>query len=296
MSRASLALFVGLLCVSTAGPFLVMARADALALVLYRMLFSAVLLLGWSAIWGELGGARPYLGRLLAGSLLLSAHFALWVKAFDLTDYSSNLLLLVTQPALAALLGGWLGERAGRDTWISLALAFVGLLIIAGGDVRLGPRALLGDLLCVIGAAAITVFVPVTKAPRAALPLATFLGTTFLFGSLWMAPLAWLSGDRFLAYPPSTWAWIAALVLLPTIAGHGLMNYAARTVRLYTLNLVIVLEPAIAIALGALLFGAKVTMVQLAGGAFLVAAVVVGLRQEPLRPGAGANAPPAATA
>jgi drug/metabolite transporter (DMT)-like permease len=44
------------------------------------------------------------------------------------------------------------------------------------------------------------------------------------------------------------------------------------------LNLVVVLEPAIAIAMGALLFGATVTPVQAVGGAVLALAVVVGLR------------------
>jgi drug/metabolite transporter (DMT)-like permease len=57
------------------------------------------------------------------------------------------------------------------------------------------------------------------------------------------------------------------------------MNYAANHVSLFTLNIVIVLEPAVGIAIGALLFGATVTATQLAGGVLLSAAVVFGMRK-----------------
>ena len=66
--------------------------------------------------------------------------------------------------------------------------------------------------------------------------------------------------------------------VVTTFIGHGLLNLAASYVPLFTLNLVIVLEPAIAIALGVLLFGATVNRAQAAGGAILIAAVLVGLR------------------
>ncbi len=282
MPRAAawMSLSLGLLAVSTAGPFLVMAHVDAYALVLFRLACAGLLLLGWSAARGELASARPHLRRLAWGALLLAAHFALWVKAFDLTDYASNLLLLVAQPAMAAVVGFWIGERPGRDVWISLALAASGLAIIAGGDLRLGPAALLGDLLCILAGLAITLFIPVTRRSRAEMPLTAFLGIVFTFGAVLVAPVVLLAGDRVVDYPPASWAWVAALVLVPTILGHGLMNHAARHVKLFTLNLVIVLEPAIGIALGAFLFGATVTPLQLGGGVLLAAAVVVGLRQE----------------
>jgi drug/metabolite transporter (DMT)-like permease len=68
------------------------------------------------------------------------------------------------------------------------------------------------------------------------------------------------------------------------MGGHGLMNAAARGVRLFTLNIVIVLEPPIGILLGMLLLGTPPpTAVQMAGGVVLAAAVAVaiGPRRDP---------------
>ncbi len=278
---AHLVLFAGLLCVSTSGPFLVMAGMDAYAVVLLRLALAAVIFLAWAAARRELRVAREQLGRLIAGALLLAAHFVLWVKAFDLTDYASNLLLLVAQPIMAAVVSVRRGERTARGIGVPIALALIGLLFIAGGDFALGGRALLGDALCIVAGVAITFFYVVTAEIRSAMPLGTFVGTTFAIGAVAVTPIVWLAGAPVLAYPAASWTWLALLVAVTTVAGHGLTNLAARHVSLFTLNLVIVLEPAIALAMGRFMFGAAIDPVTVAGGAFLIAAVLVGLRAGP---------------
>ena len=65
---------------------------------------------------------------------------------------------------------------------------------------------------------------------------------------------------------------------MPTVVGHACFNWAAPRVRFFTLNLLIVLEPAIALLLGIWLLDERPTLEQLAGGAILAAAVFVGTR------------------
>ncbi len=271
-ARHGLALFAGLLLVSTSGPFIKMAAFDAYATVFWRTALAAPLFLVVAR-----RVAPEHRPRLLLGAVLFAAHFLLWVKAFDLTDFASNLLLLVAQPIIAAVLGTRLGEPPSTRTWISVALAVGGLAIIARGDFALGPRALAGDAMCIVGGLAITLFYVVTRDARAATPLAAFMGWNMVCIALIALPVALLAHDSLVVTSPARWGWMLALVVLTTVAGHGLMNLAARGVTLFALNIVIVLEPAIAIAIGALLFGARVTSLQLGGGALLAAAVVVGL-------------------
>lgn len=268
-------LFVALFCVSTSGPFLVMTGMDAWVVVFWRLALSAAVFLGYAAARGELRVARGEVGRLVAGALLLAVHFALWVKAFDLTDYASNLVLLVSQPIFAALLAVRLGERRWGEVWASLIVAAIGLIIIAGGDFARNARALVGDLFCILASVAIALFYVVTRKARAGTPLPTFMGLTFAIGAVTMLPLVAIADVSLVAYPARSWAWLAALVLVTTLAGHGLMNLAARHVPLYTLNLAIVLEPAIAIAIGAFLFSADLSAATIAGGVFLCAAILI---------------------
>ncbi len=274
------ALFFGLLAVSTSAPFFVMAKVDAYAAVFWRSLLGGTLALSFAAARGHLSLSllRAHARGVVLGGLLIGVHFLLWIKAFDLTDYASNLLLLVAQPILGALLGRALGEPLPRRAWLAIFLSFVGMLLIAGADVTLGPKALLGDLFAIIAGGLIALFYVVARDARIALPLETFMGTTLLIAAATALPVALLSGTQLTGFPTSSWAWILGIVFITTLSGHGLINLAARSVPLFTLNLVIVLEPPISIAIGALLFGASVNATQLFGGVFLTAAVIVGLR------------------
>jgi drug/metabolite transporter (DMT)-like permease len=272
-------LFVALFCVSTSGPFLVMSKMSAYAVVFWRMALSAPLFLAWAAWNRALTVQSRHAPRIIVGALLLATHFVLWVKAFDLTDYASNLILLVSQPVCAAVLAVRLGERRIGQVWLSIVLALAGLIVITGGDVTLGRRALIGDLFCILGSFAIALFYVVTREARRETALSTFMGATFVVGSLAVLPLVLLSGVPIVRYPPASWGWLAVLVMVTTVMGHGLMNLAARHVSLFTLNLVIVLEPAIGIGMGAMMFGAAIKPLAIAGGALLVAAVVIGLRE-----------------
>jgi drug/metabolite transporter (DMT)-like permease len=133
--------------------------------------------------------------------------------------------------------------------------------------------------MCIAAGLAITLFYVVTRDARAATPLAAFMGWNMVAIAVISLPVVLLTDAPLFVASAERWGWMIGLVVLTTVAGHGLMNLAARGVTLFALNLVIVLEPAIAIAMGAVLFDARVTPLQLAGGVLLGAAVVVGLRR-----------------
>jgi drug/metabolite transporter (DMT)-like permease len=260
-----------------------MARVDAYAAVFWRTALTALIGLGigWGRgrlDWREMG---RHTRSLALGGVLLGAHFLMWVKAFDLTDYASNLLLLVFQPIMAALLTARLGERLPRHALAAVGLSVLGLALIAGGDFALSPRALFGDALCLAAGVAITLFYVVTSRVRRALSLEVFLGIIMLVCAVTALPVALLAGVPLWGFSSTTWMWLAAIVVVTTLTGHGLMNYAANHVSLFTLNIVIVLEPVVGVVLGALLFGATVTVVQLLGGALLSTAVIFGMRKGP---------------
>lgn len=280
--RAHVVLAVGLVLVSTSGPFIKAAGLPAYAVVFWRMAIAAPLFLLVARAW-----PRHLRSELALGAVLLTSHFLLWVKAFDLTSYASNLILLVAQPVMGAIASARLGEPTGPRTFWSVGLALAGLVVIAGGDVALGARALLGDLMCVAAGVTITLFYVTTRRARREMALPAFMGWTFVLGALLALPVAVLAGDALVGHGGAQWAWLAALVVITTVGGHGAMNLAARGVSMFALNFVIVLEPAIALGLGAIMFGAGVTAWQLVGGAILAIAVFVGLaprRRAPATP------------
>jgi drug/metabolite transporter (DMT)-like permease len=274
-TRGHLALVLGLLAVSASGPFFVMSQMSAYAAVLWRTLLGGLLAL--SVAWWR-GSLQPTLlrrharGVLLSGALL-GPHFILWVKAFELTDYSSNLILLVAQPVFGAFLERAYGRALPKRAPLALTLSLVGMLLVAGGDVSLGPRALLGDVFCIAAGIIGALFFELGRSARQALALDAYMGATLLVASVTALPVAIGADVNLLDYPRPSWFWLSGIVLVCTLAGHGLLNAAARSVPLFVLNTALLLEPVLAIGLGALLFGAAITGTQLLGGALLFAAV-----------------------
>jgi drug/metabolite transporter (DMT)-like permease len=212
---------------------------------------------------------------------LLGAHFLLWVKAFELTDYASNLILLVVQPMFSASIDARAGRGLPRGAALALALAALGLALVAGGDVTLGVRALWGDAFSIVAGAMIALFYAVSREARNALPLDVFIGVTFCCAALVALPIALFAAVPLFDLSARSWAWIVCLVFVTTLGGHGLMNLAARSLSLFVVNLAIVLEPLLAIGMGALLFGAQLRPLQAVGGLVLSVAVVLGLRASP---------------
>jgi drug/metabolite transporter (DMT)-like permease len=212
---------------------------------------------------------------------LLGAHFLLWVKAFELTDYASNLILLVVQPMFGALIDARTGRGLPRGAALALSLAALGLALVAGADVTLGARALWGDALSTLAGAMIALFYAASRDARAALPLDAFIGATFSLASMVALPVALIAAVPLVDLGARSWGWIVALVVVTTLGGHGFMNLAARSLSLFAVNLAIVIEPLLAIAMGALMFGAQLRPLQGIGGIVLSIAVVLGLCASP---------------
>jgi drug/metabolite transporter (DMT)-like permease len=278
--RGWIALVLGFVAVSTSAPFFVMAHVSAYAAVFWRTAIAGILALGVAWLRGHLRWdlLRVHARALLWSGLLFAVHMLLWIKAFELTDYASNLLLLVTQPVFAALIGPWVGDPPPPRATVLLVLSTLGMALLMGGDVSLGPRALLGDAFCVLASCLIVVFFIVGKPARNALPLDAFMGVMLLITAAVSLVVSLAAGVAMWPLPLASWGWLLAIATITTLGGHGLLNLAANSVPLFALNLIVLLEPAFGIALGALLFGAAVTHLQLMGGALLAAAVLLGIQ------------------
>lgn len=283
--RGRVALVLGLVAISTSGPFFVMAKMSAFTAVFWRTAIAGLLALCIAALRGSLRlrALREHWQSLLISGALLGVHFMLWVKAFDLTDYASNLILLVAQPVFGALLERLRGIALPMRAPFVLAMAVFGMSLVAGGDITLGPRALLGDFCCILTCLVIAVYFVVGRNARQALALDAFMGVTLLTAAATALPVALIAGDSLFDYPPASWYWLSGIVLITTFAGHSLLNAAARSLSLFTVNIAVLLEPVLSIALGAWMFGADITTLQLAGGAILIGSVALLMAAPALR-------------
>src|SRR5919107_3747438 len=147
--------------------------ADPRALVVVGL---ALLVTGEWREWRRV--TRPELGIALGAGSMLALHFWSWNTSVALTTVAASVVLVNTQPVVVALLSVlWLREAPSRRQWIGIAVAMVGALVVAAPDLLAvepaadHPRALLGDLLALIGAGTAAIYFVAGRRLRGTLEL-----------------------------------------------------------------------------------------------------------------------------
>lgn len=283
-TRSLLVLLLGVVGVSWAAPLIRLALdegAPALAIAAIRLSLAAPVMMGFAAAsgTGDLRGSdRRQASLLVLSGLALAAHFALWVAALERTSIASGVVLVTVQPIFVSL-GAWLfiHERPTRPVILGTVIAVVGAVILVSDDWG-DAGTQWGNLLALLGAAAISVYVVIGRHARQHLSFTSYTATVYgiaalglLLGALFTrTPVLGLSADAYL--------FIAAMAVVSHLIGHNAINFALATVPAGVVAVAILGEPAIAVSIAGLLVGEVPTLLELLGGAVVLAGVYVALR------------------
>lgn len=251
---AGLVLAVAVLAVSWASILVRLCEAPSLAIAGWRMILSTLILLpiGFRrtartppAIWWSAGAA----------GFLLAVHFATWISSLAFTSVASSVALVSTQPVFTAVLSPWLlDERPSSRGVAAVMLTLLGSAVMAGTDYQIGARAVVGDLLALVGAASASGYLIIGRRVRQGIALGPYLLAVYAVSAATLVALAAAVGAPLAGYPTATWVWLFLMAAGPGIAGHGLLNWSVRRLRALTVNLAILGEPVLATLLAVAVF------------------------------------------
>ena len=276
---------LGVLLVSVGAILVRLAGAPPLAVAFYRMAIAWLLLWPFAAkdargSW-RLLPPRPRL-LLAASGVALALHFATWIASLSHTSVAASVLLVNTAPLFAIVLSRvFLREDPPLAVKVAIPLAMAGAAVIALGDRGSSPASLTGNLLAVAGAVTLATYQVIGRGLRTALPLNAYMLAVWGTAAVTLAALMAAFGTRFGNYPVKTWLAFTALAVVPTLGGHGLTNRALRSLPAPTVGLFLLGEPVIASLLALALFGETLSAATLAGGAIVLAALVLVLSPTP---------------
>ncbi len=233
--------------------------------------------------------ARRELAFACAG-IALALHFATWIASLLYTSVAISTLLVTTTPLWTQLYETACERRRPERAFfvaLIIALAGVALIVRTGSAASLRApvpgRALLGDLLALAGSVAIGAYLIIVRdaGARHAEPLPTRQSVARTYGwstlALLLAALVTRQGPPAAA-DATAWGGILAMALVSQLIGHTALNAALRDFSPKTIALTTLLEPVIAAALAALLFHEALAPQTIAGGALVIAAVGLTLR------------------
>lgn len=256
--------------------------ADPLPLLAWRFVLAALLL-------GGLATFRDRRALVVPGSdigrysvLALTGYGAASVCFFfalTYADASVVAVLLYAYPALVTL-GGWLflGHKATWHQAAAVAVTFLGCALVVGLGSGEAAAAWQGVLLGLGAALGYTVFNLMSARwlpgrSRLTMMAYTFgiavmlpaVGTVLLDGPRSLLPIGWTV---------QTWVLLLAIVLVPTFAAVVLYLEGIRGLGPAQAAVVSTLEPLFTIVLAASVLGERLTALQLAGAALVLAGVV----------------------
>lgn len=279
-------------------PILVRLAVDAgvgpSATAFWRLAFALGPLLLWSlaarpAAPPEGNAFRDPRGRTLMLTVVAGVCFAgdlvTWHAGIVRTTAANATLFANLTPVVVAL-AAWLlfKERPSGAFVAALAATLFGAGLLSGAALSAAepaeaPERALGDLLSVLTALWYAGYMLAVKAARASWSTPCVL----LISSVVSLPIplavGLLFGETFVPAQASGWIWLVALGVFSHIAGQGGLAYALGRLPAALSALVILVQPVVAAALAWMLFGEALGPAQLAGGALVIAGIVLAQRE-----------------
>ena len=251
---------------------------DTTTLLALRFSIAAAFLV----VAGRVAGVHWPRGRDLAtlvglGAIGYACQAASFFTALTLAPAGLVALLLYLNPAIVAVLAAWRGhEKLAPRTIGALTIALAGTALTVGPALGAGAAAVhpagvaLGMLSALIYAIYIVVSTGVaSRVDPLAMSTVVIASAAVPFGALALA--------RGPALPASAggWAAVAAIALLSTVAAITWFFAGLKRIGPTRASTLSTVEPAVTVALAAIVLDERIAAVQLLGGALILAAVVL---------------------
>jgi drug/metabolite transporter (DMT)-like permease len=217
---------------------------------------------------------------LVVGIFLFAADYGLIYWAEQWLDSGITAVLFAVMPILTAVAAHvYLPAEPLTPRRLGGALvAFVGVLTLFGDSLRFDP-ALLWPMAAIVASAACAAAASVfAKRHGAALHPAALNAPAMMVGALLLAALSLATGDGF-ALPRDRGGWwaVAYLAVLGSVVTFLIFFRLLKTWRATSMSYIAVITPVIALALGWLVRGERLTLWTLAGGLLVLLGVALAI-------------------
>jgi drug/metabolite transporter (DMT)-like permease len=286
--RPLIVLALAVLGISFAAPLVRLSTAHPLAIAVWRLGFSLIVIVGillaqgsWRQ-WRKLG--RRDLVMALGAGGMLALHFWSWNASIGMTTIAASVVLVNLHPVFVAVGSGlFLHEPPSRTQWIGILIAITGALLVGASDLRatggfrLTNGGLSGDVLALVGAITVALYYLAGRRLRQTLDLWPYVGLVYGTAFVTLLALAAVAHVHLAPQPPRDLLIFAGLALGPMLLGHTGMNWALRYLPSYVVSLTTLGEPIGATLIAALLPGIaeRPTLATLAGGALVLTGALV---------------------
>lgn len=235
-------LLLGIFCASTSFVFIRESSEPPVMLAAQRLLLTGLIL--FPLFWRDYRQHCPgQLARLLRDAiwpgLVLALHFITWIIGVRMTTAANATLIVnlvpLVMPVFMVLL---YSERITQREVIATALAMLAMFVLSANDFKLDPAHFQGDLICFGSMILFGLYLALGRNSGRHASIWLYMVPLYFVAGLICLPIALIYSSPFHVYEPYNLAMIVLLALIPTVAGHTLLNYSMQKFRGQTVSLV----------------------------------------------------------
>lgn len=271
---------IGVIGISLSSIFVKYSSAPSAVTAAYRLLWTVLLMtpaaFGRREIRTEIMRMerRNFLLSALSG-LFLALHFWTWFESLQHTSVASSTTIVCTEVIWVSL-GYWLfmkGRLSGKEV-CAIAAALTGSVIIAFADSKAQFSHLYGDLLALLAAAAVAVYVLIGKAVRRSLSTTAYTYVVYASCAAALTMISAAQGQSLLGYGMSAVIVGLLLAVFSTILGHSIFSWCLKYFSPSFVSASKLCEPVAASVLAGFLFGETPVPMQVLGGLMIIGGVL----------------------
>ncbi len=277
-----LGILVGIAAVSSASILIRFAQREApsLAIAAARLTLASLILMPlaltrYRVEYRKLTRADGWLA--VFSGIFLALHFATWISSLEYTTVASSVVLVSASPLFVAI-ASWLflQEKAGRRVILGLGVALAGGVIVGltdrGGVMR---NALLGDVLALGGALAVTGYWIIGRRLRARLSLVPYIAIVYGTAAVTLVLMTGVAQQTFVGYSPPVYLCFLLLALGPQLLGHSSFNWALAHLPATFVSVATLGEPIGSTILAYLILRETPTPLKIVGAALILVGIII---------------------
>ncbi len=282
-------LFVGIISISLSAIFIRMCSdMPSLSIAVFRLAIASIILLGISFFkkvkFSKIEKKDFIL--MIAGGIFLALHLISWITSLKYTSVANSVALVTTNPVFVGFFSVvFLKNKLEKEIIAGILLSVLGSFLISRGYTGASIETtnhVLGDFLAILGAIFASGYLLIGSVVRERVDTFEYILIIYSITSVILIVISIIASHTFMegknlfyGFSLKSYFFVFLLAVVSQLMGHTSFNYSLKFLKPDFVAITILGEPIGASFFAYLVFGEKVSSIQLIGMLFIFAAVII---------------------